>query len=120
MHYIAENVNGDICFSDRVVVVYDSKLHIRFSYNGSKGSLFIPHDICTDGFGNIIIADNRSRVHILNIDGSFLNLLTIPGLNAYEEVSLTIDRNRCLCVGGYDGKIRFIDYSNAIESMQSR
>lgn len=120
MHYIAENVNGDICFSDRVVDVYDSKLHIRFSYNGSKGSLFIPHDICTDGFGNIIIADNRSKVHILNIDGSFLNLLTIPGLNAYEEVSLTIDRNRCLCVGGYDGKIRFIDYSNAIESMQSR
>lgn len=119
MHYIAENVNGDICFSDRVVDVYDSKLHIRFSYNGSKGSVFIPHDICTDGFGNIIIADSRYKVHILNIDGSFLNLLTVPGLNAYEQVSLTIDRNRCLCVG-YDGKIRFIDYSNAIENMQSR
>lgn len=118
---VAENVNGDICFSNGVVNVYDSNLHIRFSYSGSKDSMFISLDICTDNNGNIIIADRSCKIHILNKNGNFFNMLKVPGLSAYEQVSLTIDnRNRCLCVGGYDGKIRFIDYSNAIENMQSR
>lgn len=84
MYYIVENVNGDICFFDRVVDVYDLKFYIWFFYNGMKGLVFIFYDICIDGFGNIIIVDNRFKVYILNIDGSFLNFLIVFGFNVYE------------------------------------
>lgn len=110
--YVAENVNGDICFSNRSVEVYDSNLQHRFSYpDATDVESFLPQDICTDDFGHILIADQRSRlIHILNKDGDLLEMVKLPGLNTSYPISLTIDINRCLCVGCSDGKIRIIDY----------
>lgn len=85
MYYnIVENVNGDICFFNRVVDVYDLNIIIWFFYNGLKGLVFIFYDICIDGFGNIIIVENINKIYILNINGSFLNILIVFGLNVYE------------------------------------
>lgn len=118
--YVAENVNGDICFSNKTVDIYDSNICHRFSYpNLTDGETnFLPLDICTDNFGHILIADQKSRlIHIINKDGGFLKAVKIPGLNENYPVSLTIDRNRCLCIGCSDGKIRFVDYLTILENV---
>lgn len=117
--YVAENVNGDICFSNRSVEVYDSNLQHRFSYpNATDVESFLPQDICTDDFGHILIADQRSRlIHILNKDGVLLKMVKLPGLSTSYPISLTIDVNRCLCVGCSDGKIRFIDYLTILDNL---
>lgn len=117
--YVAENVNGDICFSNRRVDVYDSNLQHRFSYpDMTDVSDFLPQDIYTDDFGHILIADKRSRlIHILNKDGGLLKMVKLPGLNTSYPISLTIDINRCLCVGCSDGKIRFIDYLTVLDNL---
>lgn len=117
--YVAENVNGDICFSNRSVEVYDSNLQHRFSYPElTDVSDFLPQDIYTDDFGHILIADKRScLIHILNKDGGLLKMVKLPGLSTSYPISLTIDVNRCLCVGCSDGKIRFIDYLPILDNL---
>lgn len=117
--YVAENVNGDICFSNRSVEVYDSNLQHRFSYpDATDVESFLPQDICTDDFGHILIADQRSRlIHILNKNGVLLKMVKLPGLSTSYPISLTIDVNRCLCIGCSDGKIRFIDYLTILDNL---
>lgn len=117
--YVAENVNGDICFSNKSVEVYDLDLRHRFSYPDlTDVKDFLPQDIYTDDLGHILIADQRSRlIHILNKDGGLLKMVKLPGLNTSYPISLTIDVNRCLCVGCSDGKIRFIDYLAILDNL---
>jgi hypothetical protein len=107
--YIAENVNGDICFSNKIVDVYTSDLQHRFSYQGLH-----LQGICTDHYGHILIADgSRSAVHVLSKDGELLMLMNeIPGLNESRPISLTVDKNDSLCIGCSDGTIRVVEYLN--------
>ncbi|XP_062613500.1 uncharacterized protein LOC134275244 [Saccostrea cucullata] len=76
LHYITENINGDICTSDYdkgVVVVNKSGQH-RFSYTGQKSG-FSPYGICTDVLGHILVCDVISKtVHLLDQNGHFLSL----------------------------------------------
>ena len=92
-HYITENVNGDICTSDKcicaVVVVNTSGKH-RFSYTG-QGSRFRPFGICTDVLGHILVCDDYSdTVHLLDQDGGFLSIIFSL------QQSLTYPRGVCV------------------------
>ncbi|XP_056006837.1 uncharacterized protein LOC130050615 [Ostrea edulis] len=74
--YITENKNGDIWTSDKIkgaVVVVDKSGAYRFDYTGRQ-SHFVPHDICTDVLGQVLVCDvyNHS-VNILDQDGQFLS-----------------------------------------------
>lgn len=111
--YLAENVNGDICLSNKIVGVYTSDLQHRFSFKGLKSKGFLPYGICTNQYGHILITDGFSRgVHILSKDGDFLKLMNIPGLDGSCPIALTVDKNCSLCVGCSDGRIRVVEYLN--------
>jgi hypothetical protein len=100
--YITENINSDICVSDRyaVVVVYRYGEH-KFSYVGQE-SVFCPCGICTDIRGHILVCDDISNtVHILDQDGQLLSLLT-------EQHG--VQNPWCLCVD--DSNIYVGQYNN--------
>ncbi|XP_062609480.1 tripartite motif-containing protein 2-like [Saccostrea cucullata] len=103
-HYITENINGDICVSNRsrlVVVVNKSGKH-RFSYTG-QGSDFYPYGICTDVLGHILVCDGYSdTVHLLDQDGQFLSLLLTEQQGVYRPRSVCVDDENNLYVGQYD------------------
>ncbi|XP_062579941.1 uncharacterized protein LOC134241946 [Saccostrea cucullata] len=85
-HYITENINGDICTSDRNmgVVVLDQSGQFRFTYTG-QGSKFSPLGMCTDASGHILVCDDISHtIQLLDQDGQFLSLLITPK----EDVSI--------------------------------
>ncbi|XP_052692239.1 uncharacterized protein LOC128170502 [Crassostrea angulata] len=77
-HYITENINGDICVSDRnkhAVIVVNKLGQHRFSYTG-QGSKIFPYGICTDILGHIIVCETSSKtVHLLDQDGQLLSLV---------------------------------------------
>ncbi|XP_061195981.1 E3 ubiquitin-protein ligase TRIM71-like [Saccostrea echinata] len=112
--YISENINGDICLSIDVVNVICTDGVLRFTYTGKEASLaypFLPRGICTDILGNILIADeNNHGIHVLDKDGKFLSLLTIPVDDQVNPISVCVDYKNDLCVGCSDGKIRIINY----------
>nr|XP_034305443.1 uncharacterized protein LOC117682285 [Crassostrea gigas] len=95
--YITENINGDICASDRIkhdVVVVDKSGQHRFSYTG-QGSRFDPCGICTDVLGHILVCDSNSEtVHLLDQVGKFLSLLhTKQGINRPRSVCVNDENN---------------------------
>lgn len=112
--YIDENVNGDVYLSLGVVHVLCANGEHKFTYEGKEGSLlkpFLSRGICTDVLCNILVADeNNHEIHVLDRDGCFLTMLTIPGEPQVIPVSLCIDRQNNLCIGCADGKIRFLKY----------
>lgn len=118
--YIVENVNGDICLSvetnlSKVVNVIRPNGDHRFTYEGKGTSFlfkpFLPRGICTNVFGQILIADeNNHGIHVLDKDGGFLTMLNIPGEPRVIPISLCIDHQNNLCIGCADGKIRILKY----------
>jgi tripartite motif-containing protein 2/3 len=104
-HYIAENINGDICVSDydkqAVVVVNKSGYH-RFSYTG-QGSRFSPYGICTDVLGQILVCNGSlasADVYVIDKDGRFLSRLLTPRW-VYCPYSVCVDDENNLYVGQY-------------------
>lgn len=57
--YVVENVNGDICFLNKIVDIYDLNICYCFFYlNLIDGEInFLFFDICIDNFGYILIVD---------------------------------------------------------------
>lgn len=117
--YIVENINGDICLSvetnlSKVVNVIRPNGDHRFTYEGKGTSLyqpFLPRGICTNVLGHILIADeNNHGIHVLDKDGGFLTMLTIPGEPHAIPITLCIDHQNNLCIGCADGKIRILKY----------
>ena len=80
-HYIAENINGDICTSDfhkQAVVVVDKLGHHRCSYTG-QGLPINPYGICTDALGHILVCETFSgTIHFLEQGGRFLHSILTP------------------------------------------
>nr|XP_022336239.1 RING finger protein nhl-1-like [Crassostrea virginica] len=79
-HYIAENINGDICTSDydkqAVVVVNKSGQH-TFSYTGQESEFYL-WGICTDLFGNILVCDSFGEsIHLLDQNGGFQSFVHV-------------------------------------------
>ena len=90
-HYITENINGNICTSDigkhEVVVVSGQGEH-WFPYAGLRTS-FLPHGICTDSKGRILVCDYNGTVHLLDQDGHFLQ-------HIFKEDDLVFPCSICL------------------------
>ena len=113
-HYITENVNGDICTSDKcicaVVVVNTSGKH-RFSYTG-QGSRFRPFGICTDVLGHILVCDDYSNtVHLLDQDGGFLSIILSSQQNITYPRGVCVDDENNLYVGQcYTNKVTVYKY----------
>lgn len=112
--YIDENLNGDICLSFGKVIVLRANGEFRFAYEGKEASLpqpLLSRGICTDVLGNILVVDEYNRgIHVLNKDGGFLTMLTIPGDPQACPISLCLDHKNNLCIGCKDGKIRILKY----------
>lgn len=117
--YIAENINGDICLSGetslmKVVNVIRPNGDHWYTYEGKEASMtqpFLPRGICTNELGNILIADeNNHGIHVLNKDGGFLTILTIPDDPLASPISLCIDHHNNICIGCADGKIKVLKY----------
>lgn len=110
--YMAENMNTDICLSiEKVHVICANGFH-RFSYGGtSMPQPFLPRGLCTNTLGHILVADeNNLGIHVLDKDGIFLAMLTIPGEAKVVPISLCNDNQMNLCIGCKDGKIRILKY----------
>ena len=108
-HYIAENINGDICTSDigkcAVEVVNRSGQH-RFSYMGF-GPCFSPYGICTDVLGHILVCNmRRHSVDLLDQDGEYLTSTSRQGIKT--SCSLCVDDENNLYVGQYDTNIMIV------------
>nr|XP_022297076.1 tripartite motif-containing protein 5-like isoform X1 [Crassostrea virginica]XP_022297077.1 tripartite motif-containing protein 5-like isoform X1 [Crassostrea virginica] len=102
--YITENINGDICTSDRskrtVVVVNKSGQH-RFSYTGQQSGLF-PNGICTDVLGHILVCESFSdTVRLLDQDGGFLSVILSPQQGIEFPRGVCVDEENNLYVGQY-------------------
>lgn len=112
--YTDENLNGDICLSMGVVHVLRANGWHRFTYEGKEAPIshsFLSRGICTDVLGHILVTDENNRgIHILNKDGGFLTILTIPGEPQVIPISLCKDDQNHLCIGCADGKIRILKY----------
>lgn len=80
---ISENINQDICVSDcqkKSVIVVDRTGGFRFAYGGNfiknDDRIFNPTELDTDKDGNILISDEKNNlVHLLDIDGRFLQYI---------------------------------------------
>lgn len=111
--YMAENINTDICLSieDQVHVICANGFH-RFSYSGtSMPQPLLPRGLCTNTMGHILVADeNNLGIHVLDKDGRFLAMLTIPDEAKVAPISLCTDDQMNLCIGCKDGKIRILKY----------
>ncbi|XP_078321805.1 uncharacterized protein LOC111114804 isoform X7 [Crassostrea virginica] len=115
-HYITENkMNGDIVVCDEekdALVVVDRSGRHRFNYKGhSTDKSFIPHDVCTDLLGRILVihtdTEDSDCISLLDHDGRFLTrLLTEP---AYPD-DFTF---RSLCVD--DKNNIFVAYKDKIK-----
>ena len=103
-NYITENINGDICTSDKdaVVVVNKSGQH-RFSYTGQRSG-FGPCGICTNILGHILVCDTISEyVHQLDQDGKFLSyFLLLPKQKVMYPRGVCVDDENNLFVGQYN------------------
>lgn len=117
--YIAENINGVICLSfdssnSKSVILINPNGNHKLTYNGAGSFIsrpFLPRGICTDILGHILIADeNNHGIHVLNKEGVFLTMLTIPSEPKTVPISLCVDKNDNICVGCADGKVRVLKY----------
>lgn len=110
VHYITENINGDIIVSDheKKAVFFVNELgNYRFEYLGhTNKSEFIPCGICTDARGQILICNASNydpSVHLLDQDGQYLMHLLTPEQHGLQvPIALCLDNQNNLYMG--DGK----------------
>ena len=105
--YITENINGDICTTDflkRAVVVVNKSGQHRFYYTG-QGLRFIPHGICTDVLGGILVCninyDCVTVVDLLDSDGEYLFHILSPQQGIMTPCGMCVDDENNLYVGQY-------------------
>ncbi|XP_062577456.1 uncharacterized protein LOC134239293 [Saccostrea cucullata] len=119
IHYITENINGDICASDAgKVVVVNASGEYNFSYTDHQSrDGFWPYGICTDVLGHILVSNsyysltmltNFSSVYLLDIKGQFLTLLLTPERCPPDPRALCIDDQHNLWVGGWRSSTVFV------------
>lgn len=114
--FLAENINGDICASDRnskSVIAIDKIGKVRFRYDGKASGVkktFTPKQIVTDSVGQVIVADYKNNcLHVLDEGGKFLRLVDNKGLD--RPTGLSLDKEGRLWVTlYYTGEVKVIQY----------
>lgn len=107
---VSENVNQDICVSDCTkcsVIVVDRTGIFRFAYEGgfiqNDDRIFSPAELDTDKDGNILISDDEnSLVHLLDIDGRFLQYILTAKDGISEPRGLKVDDEDRLWISEID------------------
>lgn len=116
---VCENINYDICITEesmRKVIVIDKEMDIRFMYDGNVKSSefmkFTPRDICSDSFGQILVADFSNRViHMIDEDGHFIKyLLTKEDELSYPHGLCVDSENRLWVAERFSKKIKVFQY----------
>lgn len=109
-------VTKDICVVDRLaqrsgqLTILDEAGHFKLSYKGQKDKCFNPMDVVCDDQGQIIIADDRNRLHLLDSTGSFISYLVTDKGDLTEPHALGLDNQGNLWVGCWTGKVVILDY----------
>lgn len=88
-------LNDQVCLWIHVKCKFKKKEQRSFSLKP-----FLPRGICTNELGHILIADeNNHGIHVLDKDGGFLTMLTIPGNHgSFRFLSKTIKTTSVLAV----------------------
>jgi streptogramin lyase len=114
--FMTENINEDICASDRnskAVISVDKLGKVRFQYNGKPSGIkktFTPKQIASDSIGQVIVADYKNDcLHIVDQNGQFVRLVDNTGLE--RPTGLSLDKEGRLWVSlYYTGEIKVIQY----------
>lgn len=109
-------VTKDICVVDRTahkngqLILLDELGHFKLSYKGVEDQRFNPMDVVCDDQGQIIVADDGNRLHLLDSNCSFISYLVNNKNDIIEPHALGLDASGNLWVGCWTGKVVIIDY----------
>lgn len=106
---MCQNIHDEICIASFnnidhtcAVEVYDKHMERLFVYDGDKtlSPRFMCEDMCTDKQGNILMLDNSLKsVHIVNLNGSRVKLISIPKFRIENPKCINVDVNGRLWIG---------------------
>lgn len=104
---ITSNIDGCISvidlFANRIVTL-DLHGKQKWIYDGVLEESFLPTDISTTSFGNVIVCDLNNSLHILNPEGDILKYQPTKDLNLEKPFTMTIDNEGRLIIVGLVGK----------------
>lgn len=103
--FLLENINGDIWVQDQgYVTVIQEDNKSCFKYAGAPGrktaNLFTPTGLACNKLGQVIVADNaNSDIHLVDMDGQFIQYLITNNRELGNPYTLTIDSEGKLWIG---------------------
>ena len=114
-------VNNDlsICHKDDTfsnvssgkIVALDTSYNVRYEYTGQGETEFFPTDVCTDSMGHVLITDDtNNKVHILDMDGNFLQYLLTEEQGLSEPISISVDSEGNAWVAESRGEVKVLKY----------
>ncbi len=114
---VASSIHGQAIAADLSthslrIVDMDGHLVATYGTKGDgQGQLNIPISICTDDYGNIIVADyHNHRVHLLSHDAKFVTYLVERSHGLYRPTALTVNNEGHLLVAKDTGNIKVYQY----------
>ncbi|XP_013421553.1 tripartite motif-containing protein 2-like [Lingula anatina] len=113
--YVTVLNNGNIVVSDmnaKAVFILSPTGSLLHIYTGSRqNQLCKPRGVCVDQYDNIIIADyNTNKIHIISIDGEFVQLLATGNDGLQKPLGLTINHDGDLTVSQHGGMVKVFRY----------
>lgn len=104
---IMSNIDGCISVIDLLanrIVTLDLHGKQKWIYDGILEESFLPTDISTTSFRNVIVCDLNNYLHILNAEGDILKYQATKSFNIEKPFTMTIDNEGRLIIVGLPGK----------------
>ncbi|XP_023929936.1 tripartite motif-containing protein 2-like [Lingula anatina] len=113
--YVTVLNNGSIVVSDnkaKAVFIMSPTGSLLHTYTGSgQNQLCTPRGVCVDQYDDIMIADyNTNKIHIISIDGEFVQLLATGNDGLQKPLGLTINHDGDLTVSQHGGMVKVFRY----------